>query len=204
MTASLDPWKRFEHGVPPSSKGDYAFVLHMLNSLDAANGRMAVVLPHGVLFRGAAEGKIRKQLIDLNLLDAVIGLPANLFYGTGIPASILVFKKGRTRDDVLFIDASAEGNYEKGKNQNVLRDSDIARIVRTYETRKKIDKYSYRASRKEIQENDYNLNIPRYVDTFEEEELVDIDEVNCNIAGIEKELAKVQSQMAKYMKELGL
>ena len=204
MTASLDPWKRFEHGVPPSSKGDYAFVLHMLNSLDAANGRMAVVLPHGVLFRGAAEGKIRKQLIDLNLLDAVIGLPANLFYGTGIPACILVFKKGRTRDDVLFIDASAEGNYEKGKNQNILRDSDIARIVRTYETRKKIDKYSYRASRKEIQDNDYNLNIPRYVDTFEEEELVDIDEVKRNIAGIEKELAKVQSQMAKYMKELGL
>ena len=205
MTAAMDTWKRFEWGVPPSSKGDYAFVLHMLHSLDAENGRMAVVLPHGVLFRGAAEGKIRKQLIDLNLLDAVIGLPANLFYGTGIPACILVFKKGRTRDDVLFIDASGEGNYEKGKNQNVLRDSDIARIVSTYEARKeKEDKYSYRASRDEIRENDYNLNIPRYVDTFEEEELVDIDEVKRNIAGIEKELAKVQSQMAKYMKELGL
>ena len=205
MTAAMDTWKRFEWGVPPSSKGDYAFVLHMLHSLDAENGRMAVVLPHGVLFRGAAEGKIRKQLVEMNLLDAVIGLPANLFYGTGIPACILVFKKGRTRDDVLFIDASGEGNYEKGKNQNVLRDSDIARIVRTYEARKeKEDKYSYRASRDEIRENDYNLNIPRYVDTFEEEELVDIDEVKRNIAGIEKELAKVQSQMAKYMKELGL
>ena len=204
MTAAMDTWKRFEWGVPPSSKGDYAFVLHMLNSLDAENGRMAVVLPHGVLFRGAAEGKIRKQLVEMNLLDAVIGLPANLFYGTGIPACILVFKKGRTRDDVLFIDASGEGNYEKGKNQNVLRDIDIARIVSTYEKRKTVDKYSYRASRKEIQDNDYNLNIPRYVDTFEEEELVDIDEVKRNIAGIEKELAKVQSQMAKYMKELGL
>ena len=205
MTAAMDTWKRFEWGVPPSSKGDYAFVLHMLHSLDAENGRMAVVLPHGVLFRGAAEGKIRKQLVEMNLLDAVIGLPANLFYGTGIPACILVFKKGRTRNDVLFIDASGEGNYEKGKNQNVLRDSDIARIVRTYEARKeKEDKYSYRASRDEIRENDYNLNIPRYVDTFEEEELVDIDEVKRNIAGIEKELAKVQSQMAKYMKELGL
>ena len=205
MTAAMDTWKRFEWGVPPSSKGDYAFVLHMLHSLDAENGRMAVVLPHGVLFRGAAEGKIRKQLVEMNLLDAVIGLPANLFYGTGIPACILVFKKGRTRDDVLFIDASGEGNYEKGKNQNVLRDSDIARIVSTYEARKeKEDKYSYRASRDEIRENDYNLNIPRYVDTFEEEELVDIDEVKRNIAGIEKELAKVQSQMAKYMKELGL
>ena len=205
MTAAMDTWKRFEWGVPPSSKGDYAFVLHMLHSLDAENGRMAVVLPHGVLFRGAAEGKIRKQLVEMNLLDAVIGLPANLFYGTGIPACILVFKKGRTRDDVLFIDASGEGNYEKGKNQNVLRDSDIARIVSTYEARKeKEDKYSYRASRDEIRENDYNLNIPRYVDTFEEEELVDINEVKRNIAGIEKELAKVQSQMAKYMKELGL
>ena len=205
MTASLDPWKRFEYGVPPSSKGDYAFVLHMLNSLDAETGRMAVVLPHGVLFRGASEGKIRRELVELNLLDAVIGLPANLFYGTGIPACILVFKKGRTRDDVLFIDASGDGNYEKGKNQNLLRDEDIARIVRTYEARKKkVDKYSYRASRDEIRENDYNLNIPRYVDTFEEEELVDIDEVKRNIAGIEKELAQVQAQMAKYMKELGL
>lgn len=205
MTAAMDTWMRFEWGVPPSSKGDYAFVLHMLHSLDAENGRMAVVLPHGVLFRGAAEGKIRKQLVEMNLLDAVIGLPANLFYGTGIPACILVFKKGRTRDDVLFIDASGDGNYEKGKNQNVLRDSDITRIISTYEARKKKeDKYSYRASRDEIRENDYNLNIPRYVDTFEEEELVDIDEVKRNIVGIEKELAKVQAQMAKYMKELGL
>ena len=205
MTASMDPWKRFDWGVPPSSKGDYAFVLHMLNSLDAENGRMAVVLPHGVLFRGASEGKIRKQLIEMNLLDAVIGLPANLFYGTGIPACILVFKKGRTRDDVLFIDASGDGNYEKGKNQNILRDSDIARIVSTYEAREKnVDKYSYCASRDEIRENDYNLNIPRYVDTFEEEELVDIDEVKQNIYNIEAELAQVQAQMAKYLEELGL
>lgn len=205
MTASLDEHHRFDWGVPPSSKGDYAFVLHMLNSLDAENGRMAVVLPHGVLFRGASEGKIRKQLVEMNLLDAVIGLPANLFYGTGIPACILVFKKGRTCDDVLFIDASGEGNYEKGKNQNLLRDSDIVRIVSTYEAREaKVDKYSYRASRAEIRENDYNLNIPRYVDTFEEEELVDIDEVKRNIASIEAELSQVQAQMAKYMEELGL
>jgi len=205
MTAAMDQWKRFDWGVPPSSKGDYAFVLHMLHSLDAQNGRMAVVLPHGVLFRGASEGKIRKQLVELNLLDAVIGLPANLFYGTGIPACILVFKKNRSRDDVLFIDASGEGNYEKGKNQNILRDSDIARIVSTYEAREeKVDKYSYRATRDEIRENDYNLNIPRYVDTFEEEALVDIDEVKQNIANIEAELAQVQAQMAKYLKELGL
>ena len=198
---SLDKW---DSGFLAKASLD-AFVLHMLNSLDAENGRMAVVLPHGVLFRGASEGKIRKQLVEMNLLDAVIGLPANLFYGTGIPACILVFKKGRTRDDVLFIDASGEGNYEKGKNQNLLRDSDIARIVSTYEAREaKVDKYSYRASRAEIRENDYNLNIPRYVDTFEEEELVDIDEVKRNIASIEAELSQVQAQMKKYLEELGL
>lgn len=204
MTAALDPWKRFDWGVPPSSKGDYAFVLHMLNSLDAENGRMAIVLPHGVLFRGAREGKIRKQIVEFNLLDAVIGLPANLFYGTGIPACILVFKKNRTSHDVLFIDASGEGNYEKGKNQNILRDSDIDRIVHAYETREVIDKYSYISSYEEIKENDFNLNIPRYVDTFEEEELVDIDEVKLNIANIESELAEVQAQMKRYLEELGL
>ena len=204
MTASLDRYKRFELGVPPSSKGDYAFVLHMLNSLDSENGRMAVVLPHGVLFRGASEGKIRKQVIDMNLLDAVIGLPANLFYGTGIPACILVFKKNRSCQDVFFIDASGEGNFEKGKNQNLLRDSDIAKIVSTYEKRENVDKYAYKATREEIQDNDYNLNIPRYVDTFEEEELVDIDEVKQNIASIEAELSEVQEKMKRYLEELGL
>ena len=204
MTATMDQWKRFDWGVPPSSKGDYAFVLHMLHSLDAENGRMAVVLPHGVLFRGASEGKIRKQLVEMNLLDAVIGLPANLFYGTGIPACILVFKKNRTRRDVLFIDASGDGNFEKGKNQNILRQCDIDRIVGTDEARQTVDKYSYLASFDEIRENDFNLNIPRYVDTFEKEELVDIDEVKQNIASIEAELAQVQGQMAKYLEELGL
>lgn len=204
MTAFLDPWKRFDWGVPPSSKGDYAFVLHMLASLDAENGRMAIVLPHGVLFRGASEGKIRKQIVEFNLLDAVIGLPANLFYGTGIPACILVFKKNRARRDVLFIDASGDGNYEKGKNQNILRNEDIAKIVSTYDARQSVDKYAYVASFDEIKENDFNLNIPRYVDTFEEEELVDIDEVKQNIASIEAELADVQAQMRKYLDELGL
>jgi type I restriction enzyme M protein len=142
--------------------------------------------------------------VEFNLLDAVIGLPANLFYGTGIPACILVFKKNRARRDVLFIDASADGNYEKGKNQNILRNEDIAKIVSTYEARQNMDKYAYVASFDEIKENDFNLNIPRYVDTFEEEELVDIDEVKQNIANIEVELAKVQAQMKKYLEELGL
>lgn len=204
MTANLDIHKRFDLGVPPSSKGDYAFVLHMLHSLDDATGRMAVVLPHGVLFRSASEGKIRKELVSMNLLDAVIGLPANLFYGTGIPACILVFKKNRGRSDVLFIDASGEGNFEKGKNQNILRDQDIRRIVDTYKARKSVDKYSHLATREEIAENGYNLNIPRYVDTFEEEELIDIDEVKQNIASIEAELETVQAQMKRYMEELGL
>lgn len=204
MSADLDIYHRFDWGVPPTSKGDYAFVLHMLNSLDAENGRMAVVLPHGVLFRGASEGRIRQQIIEFNLLDAVIGLPANLFYGTSIPACVLVFKKNRTRKDVLFIDASGDDNFEKGKNQNILRDSDIKKIVDTYKNYETVEKYAYKATRDEINENEYNLNIPRYVDTFEEEELVDIDEVRQNIANIEAELKAVQSQMDVYLKELGL
>lgn len=203
MEASLDPHRRFEWGVPPTSKGDYAFVQHMLYSL-AENGTMATILPHGVLFRGASEGKIRKQIIEMNLLDAVIGLPEGLFYGTSIPACVLVFKKGRTRKDVLFIDASSEGNYEKGKNQNKLREEDLQKIVATYEKRETIDKYSYVATFEEIKENDFNLNIPRYVDTFEEEEPVDMEAVKQNIADIKKELAVVEAEMEKYLKELGL
>src|SRR5699024_10106880 len=196
MDASLDPHRRFEWGVPPSSKGDYAFVQHMLYSL-AENGRMATILPHGVLFRGASEGKIRKQMIDMNLLDAVIGLPEGLFFGTGIPACIMVFKKDRKRNDFLFIDASGEEHYEKGKNQNQLREQDIEKIVKAYEKREEIDKYAYVATLVEIKENDYNLNIPRYVDTFEEEEPVDMDKVKNNITNIKQKLHEVESQMEK-------
>lgn len=203
MEAHLDPYGRFEWGVPPGSKGDYAFVQHMLFSL-AENGRMATILPLGVLFRGASEGKIRKKIIDLNLLDAVIGLPENLFFGTGIPACIMVFNKNRTRSDVLFIDASGDGNYEKGKNQNKLRKQDIEKIVETYEKRITIDKYSYVATYDEIKENDYNLNIPRYVNTFEEEEQIDMQVVKENIHQIKKEIEKVEVQMEQYLKELGL
>lgn len=203
MEASLDPHRRFEWGVPPTSKGDYAFIQHMLYSL-AKGGTMATILPHGVLFRGAGEGKIRKEIIEMNLLDAVIGLPEGLFYGTSIPACILVFKKDRMREDVLFIDASGEGNYEKGKNQNKLREQDLQKIVATYESRETIDKYSYKATKKEIQENDYNLNIPRYVDTFEEEAPVDMEAVKQNIADIKKELVVVEAEMEKYLKELGI
>jgi len=203
MESALDPYRRFDWGVPPSSKGDFAFIQHMLYSL-AEEGRMGVVLPHGVLFRGASEGKIRKQIIELNLLDAVIGLPENLFFGTGIPAVVLIFKKNRTRNDILFIDASGEGNYEKGKNQNKLREEDLQKIEKVYNNYETVDKYSYLASFDEIKENDYNLNIPRYVDTFEEEEMVDMDAVAQNIANIKAELKDVEEQMAKYLKELGI
>ena len=205
MSASLDPWKRFEMGIPPTSKGDYAFVCHMLHCMNDTTGRMGIVLPHGVLFRGAQEGKIRREIIETyNMLDAVIGLPANLFFGAGIPACILVFKKNRTTRNIFFIDASGEGNYEKGKNQNMLRAEDIERIVTTYRNRAIIEKYSYDATYDEIRENDFNLNIPRYVDTFEEDEEVDIVAVKAEIAVIENELAEVQAQMKKFLKELGV
>lgn len=204
MEANYDKYRRFDLGVPPSSKGDYAFILHMLACLDETNGRMAVVMPHGVLFRGASEGKIRQELLKMGLLDAVIGLPANLFYGTGIPACILVFKKNRKHKDVLFIDVSGEGNYEKGKNQNILREKDIAKIVETYNKRAVIERYSFRATPEQIAENDYNLNIPRYVDTFVEEEIVDLDVVNREIADLKKQIAATEVEMEKYLKELGL
>ncbi len=204
MQANYDPYNRFELGVPPTSKGDYAFILHMLASLDEHSGRMAVVMPHGVLFRGASEGRIRKQLVDLNLLDAVIGLPSNLFYGTSIPACILVFKKNRPHNDVLFIDASGDGNFEKVKNQNVLREQDVSKIVEAYQQRTTTDKYSYLATKQDIVDNDYNLNIPRYVDTYEEEELIDITAVTATLTSLKSQLADVETQMAQYLAELGL
>lgn len=208
MTANLDKYHRFDWGVPPASKGDWAFLLHMIHSLKSY-GRMAAVVPHGVLFRGAAEGRIRQKVIEKNLLDAVIGLPANIFYGTSIPACILVFKKNRSIDNVLFIDASgkdADGNYryKKDKNQNKLEEKHIKDILSAYHAREDLDKFAHAASFEEIKNNDFNLNIPRYVDTFEEEELIDIEEVQNNIARIKTELVEVEAQMDKYLKELGL
>ncbi|MPX98134.1 type I restriction-modification system subunit M [Salinivibrio sp. VYel6] len=199
--ADGDPYARFRRGVPPKSKGDYAFILHMIETLKPKTGRMAVVVPHGVLFRGSAEGKIRKKLIEENLLDAVIGLPEKLFYGTGIPAAVLVFRKDKTDNTVLFIDASRE--FQPGKNQNQLSDDNIAKVVDTYKQRDTRDKYSYVASLEEIQENDFNLNIPRYVDTFEEEEEIDLMAVQAERKEIEAEIAKLNEQMDGYLKELG-
>lgn len=189
--------------LAPKTKADYAFIQHMVYQLDE-NGTMATVMPHGVLFRGAAEGHIREFLIrEKNYLDAVIGLPANLFYGTSIPACILVFKKCREHPkDVLFIDASK--HFEKGKNQNKLREEDITKIIETYNNRKAIDKYSYVAKLEEIAENDYNLNIPRYVDTFEEEAPIDLKEVTDEIKKIDKDAIGIDKKIEGYCKELGI
>ena len=189
--------------LAPASTADFAFVQHMIYQL-AENGQMAVVMPHGVLFRGGAEAHIRQYLIaDRNYLDAVIGLPSNIFYGTSIPTSILVFKKCREHpDDILFIDASQ--HFEKVKTQNRLRDEDIDRIVDTYRRRVAIDKYSYVAPLAEVRDNEYNLNIPRYVDTFEEEAPVDLAEVSRQLAALHDEMAANDAEILKFCKELGI
>lgn len=175
----------------------------MIYHLDE-NGTMGIVLPHGVLFRGASEGVIRKYLIkEKNYLDGVIGLPANIFYGTSIPTVVLVFKKCRTDDaDILFIDTSKD--FEKVKNQNKLIGEDISKIMETYKNREEIEKYSHKATLKEIEENDYNLNIPRYVDTFEEEEPIDLDEVISKLKKNKEEMEVVDQEIEKYCKELGI
>ena len=189
--------------LAPKSKADYAFILHMLYHLNDG-GTMACVAPHGVLFRGAAEGKIRRFLIEKkNYIDAIIGLPANIFYGTSIPTCILVMKKCRQSDDnILFIDASKE--FEKVKTQNKLRPEHIQKIIETYRTRAEIEKYSHCATLKEIEENDYNLNIPRYVDTFEEEEEIDIKAVIAEIKELESKRTELDAQIEVYLKELGI
>ena len=199
--AESDHFGRFRRGVPPRTKGDYAFISHMIETLKPETGRMGVVVPHGVLFRASSEGKIRKQLIDENLLDTVIGLPEKLFFGTGIPAAILLFKKHKTDNKVLFIDASRE--FKSGKNQNVLTSDNIQKIVDTYKARQSVDKYAYLATLEEIAENDYNLNIPRYVDTFEEEAEIDLMAVRSERLALQTELADLEAEMAGYLEELG-
>jgi type I restriction enzyme M protein len=193
--------------LAPKGTADFAFVQHMVHQLDD-KGTMACVLPHGVLFRGGAEGHIREHLIkDKNYLDAVIGLPANIFYGTSIPTCILILKKNRNADaersrSVLFIDASQ--HFEKVKTQNYLRKEDIAKIISSYKNRSAEDKYSYVAPLSEIAENDYNLNIPRYVDTFEEEEAVNLKAVSKELHKVAEALEATDKNIAKYCKELGI
>jgi len=200
--AANDPYNRFWRGIPPKSKADYAFISHMVETALADEGRVGVIVPHGVLFRGGAEGKIRTKMLEENLIKAVIGLPAGLFFGTGIPAAILIFDKGKKTKDVLFIDASRE--FLDESNQNKLRDEDIEKIVKTFRAFKSVDKYAYRAKLNEIMENDFNLNIPRYVDTFEEEEEVDIPAVQKEIKILEDQLTDTRKEMAGYLKELDI
>lgn len=204
-----DKYNRFWRGMPPASKGDYAFISHMVETAKAKEGRVAVIVPHGVLFRGSSEGRIRQAFLEENILDAVIGLPSGLFQTTGIPVAILIFDRSREaggknekRKDVLFIDASRE--FTAGKNQNTLSDENIEKIVDTYKKRSEIEKYSHVATFDEIAENDFNLNIPRYVDTFTEETPVDIPATRKRIAELTAELSKTTDEMEKYLKELGL
>ncbi|ULQ55458.1 type I restriction-modification system subunit M [Flavihumibacter rivuli] len=189
--------------LAPSSKADYAFIQHMIAHLDD-NGVMAMVAPHGVLFRGAAEGHIRRYLIeDKNYLDAVIGLPANIFYGTGIPTCILVYKICREHpDNILFIDASQD--FEKAGNQNYLSDVHVDKILQAYNDRKDIDKYAKVASLEQVAANDYNLNIPRYVDTFEQEERIDLGTIAKELQALEGKMKDTDKTIAKYCKELGI
>lgn len=207
--ADSDKYKRFWRGVPPKDKGDYAFVIHMIETAKPKSGRIAVIVPHGVLFRGGAEGKIREQLIKENIIDAVIGLPAGLFQTTGIPVAVLVIDRSREKDganenkkEVLFIEASKE--YKPGKAKNILTDENIQKIYDTYHERKEIEKFSRNVGFAEIEENDFNLNITRYVDTFEEEEPIDISANLKELAELEPELQRLEKQMAEYLKQLGV
>ena len=204
-----DRYSRFWRGLPPKSKGDYAFITHMIETALPQEGRIAVVVPHGVLFRGGAEGRIRRSLIEENLLDAVIGLPGNLFPTTTIPVAILVFdrarEKGGAREacrDVLFIDASDE--FQSGKNQNSLLDKHLSDVLAAYQARLLVDKYAHVASLQELADNDFNLNIARYVDTFKEEDEIDVSAIEQDIERLEGELVEVRAKMKQYLKELGV
>ena len=216
--ALADPHNRYHRGVPPKSKADFAFISHMIETTYDTDGRVGVIVPNGVLFRGSSEGTIRQRLVEENLLEAVIGLPANLFFGTGIPATILLFNRTKASNtDVLFVDMSRE--FDNGKNQNRLRDSHmnhVLEIVRQFraslasdvpndgaEGRIVEDKYAYRATVAEIRANDFNLNLPRYVDTFEEEETIDIVATKHKIDQLRTDLAETERQMATYLAELG-
>lgn len=207
--ASKDKYNRFHRGIPPKSKGDYAFISHMIEVALEKEGRVAVVVPHGVLFRGGAEGKIRQKLIEENLLDAVIGLPEKLFPTTCIPVAILVFDRSRElggknqrRKDILFIDASKD--YEAEKNQNVISEAQIKKIMQAFNDRREIPKFSHLAFFEEIKENEFNLNIPRYVDTFEEEEEINVKALQDEIESLEIELAQVRSKMAAILQGMNV
>ncbi len=191
------------HGVAPKSAADFAFLLHGFHYLDD-NGTMAIILPHGVLFRGGKERVIRQKLLEDDNIDAVIGLPANLFYSTGIPVCVVVLKKCRKNDKILFINASSDEHYEKGKRQNTLRDKDVDKIVETYQYRLEEPRFSRQVSLQEIKENDFNLNITRYVSLSQEEKQIDLFEVNKQLQDIEKKITEARDKHNAFLKELGL
>lgn len=207
--AESDKYKRFWRGIPPKDKGDYAFISHLVETLKPKTGRLAVIVPHGVLFRGGAEGKIRKQLIDENLIDAVIGLAPGLFQTTGIPVAVLIIDRAREKGgerendkDILFIEASKQ--FKQGKAQNSLEPEHADKIFDTFMARQDVEKFAHLAAPDEIKENDYNLNITRYVDTFEEEAEVDISATIKAIDELNPQLEKLEEQMKHYLKELGI
>lgn len=204
--AQHDKFDRFRWGMPPKAKGDYAFILHMIETMKPETGRMAVIVSHGVLFRGGSEGKIRERLIEENLLDAVIGLPDKLFYGTGIPAAILIFRSDRHSRNgdspkVTFIDASRE--LKAGRSQNQLTPESIEKIVRTYSSGENLEGYAHVVSLEEIRANDYNLNIPRYVDSYEGKEKIDLTAVGMEYRETKVELSHLEVEMSNYMRALG-
>lgn len=201
-SAEADGFGRFRRGLSPRTKGDFAFILHMIETMKPDTGRMAVVVPHGVLFRGAAEARIRQKLVEENLLDAVIGVPEKLFYGTGIPAVILVFRRKKRDDKVLFIDASRD--FKPGKSQNLLRQEDLARIVAAYGGRRCIDHYARLVDSAEIADQGFNLNIVRYIDSGKAAERIDFAELRREQDEIRMEWRSVEEKMAAYLKELGL
>jgi type I restriction enzyme M protein len=207
--AANDRFHRYHRGIPPKSRGDYAFISHMIESARLHSGRVAVIAPHGVLFRGGAEGRIRQALIEENLLDGVVGLPAQLFPSTGIPVCMVIFDRAREKggarenaDDVMFIDASRD--FVPGKKQNQLGDAQLARIVAAWTARRDVERYAAVVTRAQLAENGFNLNIPRYVDTFEAEPEIDVAAVQAEIVGLEAELASTRARMDAYLRELGV
>ena len=201
-TAANDRYHRFHRGVPPKGRGDWAFITHMIETMNPVSGRVGVVVPNGVLFRGGSEAVIRRRVIQENLLDGVIGLPSNLFFGVGIPAALVFFRQGKSDDSVFFIDASRD--FEKGKNQNRLREQDIERISATWRAREDVPRFAKRVTVAEIEANDFNLNIPLYVDTFEEEQSVDLATVQREIERLERELEATKRELAGALREVGL
>lgn len=207
--AANDRFHRYHRGIPPKSRGDYAFISHMIESAKLHSGRVAVIAPHGVLFRGGAEGRIRQALIEENLLDGVVGLPAQLFPSTGIPVCMVIFDRAREKggaredaDDVMFIDASRD--FLPGKKQNQLGDAQLDRIVAAWTAREDVERYAAVVPRAQLAENGFNLNIPRYVDTFEAEPEIDVAAVQAEIVGLEAELTATRARMDAYLRELGV